>query len=175
MSEVVARRKRLPVSCHPGTCVGDYVPFYFCPRSVMLYVISRGNHSSLTYRGGQAPIVHLETDLHAVVEWADGQDNRWAFSLSNAAERYAEFRCRLADLNEVNWEAVAAPQWVGDYKAAKQAEFLVHGHVPWSLIERIGVLSGPAADRVSEITSGTARVRVEVRPEWYYLGVERLG
>jgi hypothetical protein len=67
MSEVVARRKRLPVSCHPGTCVGDYVPFYFCPRSVMLYVISRRNHSSLTYRGGQAPIVHLETDLHAVV------------------------------------------------------------------------------------------------------------
>ena len=39
MSEVVARRKQLPVSSHPNTFVGDYVPFYFCPRSVMLYVI----------------------------------------------------------------------------------------------------------------------------------------
>ena len=87
MSEVVARRKRLPVSCHPATCVGDYVPFYFCPRSVMLYVISRRNHSSLTYRGGQAPIVHLETDLHAVVEWADGQDNRWGPSVFRTLPR----------------------------------------------------------------------------------------
>ena len=31
MSEVVARRKHLPVPCHPNTCVGDYVPFYFVP------------------------------------------------------------------------------------------------------------------------------------------------
>ncbi len=53
MPEVVSRRRRLPVPCHPGTWVGDYVPFYFCPRSVMLYVISRKNHPSLTYRGGQ--------------------------------------------------------------------------------------------------------------------------
>ena len=37
--EIKGDRIRLPVSCHPGTCVGDYVPFYFCPRSVMLYVI----------------------------------------------------------------------------------------------------------------------------------------
>ena len=62
MSEVVARRKNLPVPCHPNTCVGDYVPFYFCPRSVMLYVIWRGNHPSLTYAAGQVPIVHLEAE-----------------------------------------------------------------------------------------------------------------
>ena len=68
MSEVVARRKQLPVPCHPATCVGDYVPFHFCPRSVMLYVISRGNHPSLTYSAGQEPIVHLEADLYTVVD-----------------------------------------------------------------------------------------------------------
>jgi hypothetical protein len=36
------KRRRLnepPVHCHPGTMVGDYVPFYFCPRSPMLYMI----------------------------------------------------------------------------------------------------------------------------------------
>jgi hypothetical protein len=32
------RLEELPVSCHPGTFVGHYVPFYFCPRSPMLYV-----------------------------------------------------------------------------------------------------------------------------------------
>ena len=168
MPEVVARRRQLPVPCHPPTCVGEYVPFYFCPRSVMLYVISRRNHQGLTYTGGQRPIVHLEADLRRIVEWADDQQVPWAFTLSNAAEIHAEFRCRLGDLGEVNWAAVRAQQWSGPWKAPKQAEFLVHGYVPWSLIERIGVMDDQVAQRVSGITAGSTTVRVEVRPAWYY-------
>ena len=168
MSEVVARRKQLAVPCHPATRVGDYVPFHFCPRSVMLYVISRGNHPSLTYTAGQVPIVHLEVDLHTGVGWANAHQVPWAFTLSNAAETHAEYRCRLADLRDVNWTAVAALNWSGDLKAPKQAEFLVHRYVPWSLIERVGVMNQRLADRVSEITAGTGGVRVEVCRTWYY-------
>jgi len=168
MSEVVARRKQLPVPTHPGTCVGDYVPFYFCPRSVMLYVISRRNHPSLTYTPGQRPIVHLEADLHTVVEWATRQQVPWAFTLGNAAESRAEFRCRLSELREVNWTAVAADQWSGELKGPKQAEFLVHRHLPWSLVERIGVMRERVKRRVAEIVGHPAKPRVEVRREWYY-------
>lgn len=39
-----ARRLRLPVRCHPGDVLGGYVPFNFCPRSVMLYILHMGNH-----------------------------------------------------------------------------------------------------------------------------------
>jgi len=53
MSKIKTRRLALPVDCHPGDKVGDYVPFYFCPRSIMLFVIHRANHPDLTYRGGQ--------------------------------------------------------------------------------------------------------------------------
>ncbi len=85
MSGIKQRRvEELEVACHPGTKVGDYVPFYFCPRSVMLYVIHCANHPELTYRGGQEPIVHLEADVHAVIQWAKRTGTRWAFSLSNA-------------------------------------------------------------------------------------------
>ena len=167
MADVVDRRKLLSVPCHPVTKVGDYVPFYFCPRSVMLYVIYRGNHPGLTYTSGQVPIVHLEADLHTVAEWADRQRVPWAFTLSNAAESEAEFRRRLDDLSDVNWEAVKARQWSGRLMAPKQAEFLVHRRVPWSLIERIGVINMRVAQRVSQITAGRA-VRVEVRGAWYY-------
>ena len=52
MGSIKARRLSLPVDCHPGDKGGDYVPFYFCPRSIMLYVIHCANHPELVYRGG---------------------------------------------------------------------------------------------------------------------------
>ncbi len=40
MSDIKRRRlEELKVDCHPGTKVGQYVPFYFCPRSIMLYIL----------------------------------------------------------------------------------------------------------------------------------------
>jgi len=58
------RLNELTLTSHPGLHVGDCVPFYFCPRSIMLYLIHQANHPELAYRGGQDPIVHLEADLH---------------------------------------------------------------------------------------------------------------
>ena len=56
MSRIKKRRvESLEVDCHPGTKVGDYVPFYFCPRSIMLFVIHCANHPELVFRGGQGP------------------------------------------------------------------------------------------------------------------------
>jgi len=64
------RRTRLRLTSHPDLFVGDCVPFYFCPRSVMLYLISRGNHPEISYQAGQEPIVHLVANLKRVIEWA---------------------------------------------------------------------------------------------------------
>ncbi len=171
MSSIKRRRvEELQVNCHPGTRVGDYVPFYFCPRSVMLYVIHRANHPVLTYRDGQDPIVHLEADLHTVIDWAEQNGIRWAFSLSNAGSYYAEFRARRENLSELNWAAIAARDFrAADVKERKQAEFLVHGSFPFGLIERIGVLSESIASRVRQALAGSSfRPAVEARAEWYF-------
>ena len=40
--EIKASRKNRQVGCGPGGMVGDYVPFYFAPRSPMMYLISKG-------------------------------------------------------------------------------------------------------------------------------------
>jgi hypothetical protein len=170
MGDIKQRRLTLPVACHPGDYVGDYVPFYFCPRSVMLYLIYRANSPDLSYRGGQAPIVHLQADVAATVAWADAQGTRWAFSLSNAGAYYTEFRSRLDQLNHVNWPAVAARQWNDpDKKEGKQAEFLVHGFFPWHLIEQIGVHSAEMTQHVVQILQ-TAQHQPPVARQsgWYY-------
>ena len=63
MKDIKRRRlKELRLNSHPDLFVGDCVPFYFCPGSVMLYVISCANHPELSYRGGRCRIVHLEAD-----------------------------------------------------------------------------------------------------------------
>ena len=155
-------------------CWGSRAIYFWSPVSDAVCGLA-GNHPSLSYGGGQVPIVHLEADLHTVVAWADSQRVPWAFALGNAAESRAEFRCRLTDLSEVNWTAVAADQWNGDLKGPKQAEFLVHRSPPGSLIERIGVINKWVARRVCEIVGGTARVRVEVRRQWLLLDMEPEG
>ena len=71
LSKIKQRRlDELTLRSHPDLHVGDCVPFYFCPRSVMLYMIHRGNHPELSYHGGQGEILHLEADLHASVACA---------------------------------------------------------------------------------------------------------
>jgi hypothetical protein len=169
-NHIKQRRLRLPVKCHPGDYVGDYVPFYFCPRSIMLYVIHCGNQPELTYREGQEPIVHLEADLREVVSWADSQGRRWAFSLSNAGAAYTEFRNRLDHLDEINWEAVAATDFRDPVvKDSKQAEFLVHEFFPWWLVRRVGVRSQKIYYRASQaLASAQHRPLLEVIPSWYY-------
>jgi len=171
MSTIKARRLReLPVKCHPETFVGEYVPFYFCPRSIMLYLLHMGNRPEVTYRGGQGPIIHLVAAVREVVGWADGEGRRWAFSLSNAGARYTEFRNSLELLGEIDWDAVASDDFRSrEVKEGKQAEFLVYEFVPWELVREIGVRSEDVAARVRAILDGADHAPpVGVRPTWYF-------
>ncbi len=173
MSSIKERRlTSCEVACHPGTKVGEYVPFYFCPRSVMLYLLHQGNHPELTYRGGQQPIVHLEADLFETVEWAENVTRRWAFTTCNASAGYATFYAAHEDLNRINWTAIQTNQWRDPVmKEGKQAEFLLYEWFPWSLVRRIGVYSEAIATLVkTRLTkAGALHVpTVEVLPQWYY-------
>ncbi len=171
MSAIKKRRVReINVLCHPGTKVGDYVPFYFCPRSVMLFLIHKANDPDLSYRGGQESIVHLEADLHEVVEWAESKDRRWAFSLSNAGSYYVEIRDDLDQIDEINWAAVTETDFrSSDVKEGKQAEFLVHESFPWKLVRRVGVYSADIkAQAEASLAHAIHRPPVEILRNWYY-------
>lgn len=163
-------RLALPVHCHAGTNVGDYVPFYFCPRSVMLFLLHKGNHPNLAYKGGQGPIVHLEASFNEAVAWAEQQGRRWAFTASNAAARYTQFYNDRGELGRINWDAVVSNQWRDSaIKEGKQAEFLVHHSFPWTLFRRIGVSSQGVYSQVASIISQAAhKPRIEIKQDWYY-------
>ena len=169
MSNIKERRlNQLTLNSDPSLNVGDCVPFYFCPRSVMLYVIHRSNNPDLSYEDGQAPIVHLEADLHDVVNWANDNNRSWAFTTSNAGSYYFDDHSDLDHLDEINWNAVAANQWSGD-KESKQSEFLVEHSFPWHLVSRVGVLSNLVRSQVvASISTSTHQPVVQRMPGWYY-------
>lgn len=169
MSTIKQRRlTELCLSSYPDLYVGDCVPFYFCPRSVMLYLIYRANHPDLSYQGGQAAIVHLEIDLDALVAWAKENTLRWAFTLSNAGSCFFEDHNQLAALNKIDWTAVHARNWQ-EHKEGKQAEFLVEQKCPWHLVQHIGVHSKNIYGQVLNALPGNGhRPSVTVRRDWYY-------
>ena len=162
------------LTSHPDLFVGQCVPFYFCPRSIMLYVIFKRDNPGLQYHGGQDHIIHLEANLHEVVAWADKSNHRWAFTLGNAGSFYFEDRSDLAHLNEINWDAVGAQNWSRsaaylNYKDQKQAEFLVEKFFPWHLVLCIGVYSADVCRRVEQsLLSHNDGPDVRIMRNWYY-------
>ncbi|WP_031434357.1 type II toxin-antitoxin system toxin DNA ADP-ribosyl transferase DarT [Methylomarinum vadi] len=169
MNSIKQRRlQELTLDNYPDLHVGECVPFYFCPRSIMLYLIHQANHPELAYRGGQAKILHLQADLYASVEWARQHQRRWVFTLSNAGSYYFEDRCDLAQLDELDWQAIQTKQWQS-CKEGKQAEFLMELSFPWQLVECIGVYSHSTYQQVMNILQeANHRPTTTIKPEWYY-------
>ena len=155
---------RHPVTVAAGGALGNYVPFNFCPRSVMLYVVSEGHEN---YREGQQPIVHLVSSIEAI----RATDRRWFFTDRHADLGYANQFDTLIKLAEVDWTVMPLRQWGGDQevKEKRQAEFLVHDWCPWEAIEVIGVMDRDIAAHVeAAITGAGHKPRVEVHRDWYY-------
>jgi len=172
----IKRRRLMDIKLpsHPDLYVGQCVPFYFCARSVMLYLLHRSNHSGVSFKGGQGAILHLEADLKSAVRWALQRGKRWAFTLSNAGAFYFEDRSSLDALVELDWHAISTKQWSGRgvdrlVKERKQAEFLIERCFPWSLVQRIGVQNQTVYTMVMTALSQTShKPQVEIKPDWYY-------
>lgn len=174
MSNIKQRRlTKSQIQTNPRLYVGDCVPFYFCPRSVMLFVIARKDHPDLSYRGGQTPIVHLVFDIHRVIQWASGAGHYWAFTDRNAGSSVFQKYNDIRDLGKLRWDAINASKWAEmvDGKTFKQAEFLVERFVPWELIERIGTIDDRQAEALRRVLAHNPGMGlVEVHREWYYPG-----
>lgn len=164
-AHIKERRLRRAVPCAARGMLGDYVPFNFCPRSVMLYVIHRG--SVLGYDGGQEPIIHLVSTVGAAVN----SGRPWAFTNRHAELAYAEYFDSVGEEKRVDWNVMPMDFWAGseETKEKRQAEFLVHDWFPFGSIEEIGVRTKWVAENVERILGNTGFCPgVSLEPSWYY-------
>jgi len=155
------RRLNRPVMTRAGGKLGDYVPFNFCPRSVMLYVVGRGHGD---YSGGQADIVHLVSR----VSIATNLGRPCAFTDRHAELAHALHFDDLARLGEVPWHVMDEQYW-SSVREERQAEFLVHEFYPWTAVFEVAAMTAPVAQRVQQaIHASQHHPTVSIRPQWYY-------
>lgn len=167
-NHIKARRAKRVVELPPHGTLADFVPFYFAPRSPMLYSINGGYVDG--YSEGQGAVLHLVSSVETVLKAA----RDYVFTDGHAELVISRFFKDTSDLSKVDWAIMKERYWNdtmddNDRKRRRQAEFLVHDFFPWELVERIGVIDAGMQSQVESIMS-TARHRpvVEVRRAWYY-------
>ena len=156
------RMTEIRVSCCGNRFVGEFVPFYFCPRSPMLYTINRGNTGRPA--GCQSSIVHLVSTLAVGMS----QDRPWAISDGNAGAFHTTYSSDPAALAGLDWTAIRATQWQGKTHQ-KSAEFLKADFFDWTGFHAVGCYNDAVAQQVQNMLSHQVhRPNVRLEPTWYY-------
>jgi hypothetical protein len=100
----------------------------------------------------------------------------FVFSDGHGIAAFTNWYDDLADLARVDWSMVYERYWADtvddpDRQRRKQAEFFIHEHLPWSMIQEIGVLNRQLRDRVQQVLrqfDAALNRPVNIRPAWYY-------
>lgn len=161
------RRRWLPVGVHPYGFVADYVPFYFAPRSPMLYVISKG------YVEG------VDSDQRNIVYFVSRTDiamSRCACCISdrNAAKRTACFYDAVEIDDNIDWDLMKSYSWSNtpddtQRKERRMAEFLIHNFAPIDIFLGVCTFDSNIQSAVSNIVKKHGlSLRCAVKREWYY-------
>jgi hypothetical protein len=162
-------RTRVDVPCGPGGKVCDYVPFYFAPRSPMLFRIKCGGVEGVS--SDQRRIVYLVSSTEAVLD----PGHRCVFTDGNAAAAFTAFHEDPELLSEVvDWPLMRAHYWANtpedsDRRRRRCAEFLVHEALPLEFITEIGVYDDDVRLRLARLTREAGlSIAVRVRSDWYF-------
>ena len=168
--DVQSGRQTSGIPCGPGGAFLDYVPFYFCPRSVMLYQLHTGWVPG--YSEGQEPLIHLVSSVQRV----QSSGAHFVFSDGHGLAAMTRWYDDLEELDALDWNVISGRMWQDtpdepDRKRRKQAEFLVHRLLDWEQIIGIGVASSVTLERVQSLLDLVGPDYIPpalILRDWYY-------
>lgn len=162
------RRSTTVIPVEPNGCLHDYVPFYFAPRSPMLYAIKQGRVKD--FDGNQDDIVYFVTSTDKVVD----AGLPFVFTDGHAIMFITDFYNDINDLDKVDWDIMKERYWNDteedpDRKRRRQAEFLIHEKIGLEHFLGIAVRN----ERMKEIVEDKVKnykldLPVVVRPRFYF-------
>lgn len=168
-----------------GRTLHDYVPFYFAPRSPMLYSIVHNNVP-------EAEETNQEHFVYLVSSVDDLSNQEFVFTDYQAIVTYATFYNDLSDLDKICWDLIFEtphlprpnPPFNGyckfflnndmdvryvKRKEARLAEFLVFSQVPIQKISMIIVKNQTMKEYVEKLLRKyNINIKVEIREDWYF-------
>lgn len=166
--DIIAKRDRREVPIRPHGTLSDYVPFYFTPKSPMMYNIVTGWKGIL-----QRPSSDIVIMVSSLRDLADS-GIRTLYTDRHASLTAAQFFSSLNHLDQIDWgplqrhdfrHDVDDPGKVDRY----QAEALVHRHLPIQHLSEIACYN----DDAQQILEGNTEelemdLMIAVRRNWYF-------
>lgn len=164
---LINNRGQSKVSITPGGVLNDYVPFYFHYKMPMLYHLFKGTVKE--FSGKQEEIIYMISSVEKVQELG----LPFLFTDRHAYLQHKRVFNNLGDLNQLSWQVIKDNTWHQQYsdmkKELKQAEFLIHKHVPVKALLGIVVQNEEIANIVNgKIQETGINLQVVVKPHFYY-------
>lgn len=167
-AELIDKRAVRQVPVPPGGTLGDYVPFYFTPFSVMLRNIHTGWNG--VKQVPNADIVILVSSLRRVSELA----LPFLFTDCHAYSGLARFYSDLAQLDRIDWHLLQRRDFKRDPDdpgklERYQAEALIHRHIPLTAL--LGIVchtDAVRADIERKMQGLGVTLPVHTKPNWYF-------
>ncbi|ASG19772.1 type II toxin-antitoxin system toxin DNA ADP-ribosyl transferase DarT [Nitrospirillum viridazoti] len=167
--DLIGKRTHRQVPIPPGGTLADYVPFYFTPKSPMLFNIKTGYNGIICRSNQEIAILvsscqimnsngvsMLFTDRHAYTATATWSNN------------HADLQ-HMIDWDILNRHDFSRNDSYPDKMERYQAEALAHKHVPPDALLGIGCVSETVKPAIEASVQAASRaLQVIVRPGWYF-------
>jgi hypothetical protein len=148
-------------------CISEYIPFYFGPRSPMLYVIQHGYNEVKQEKA--------ENIVYCVIKIDDVINSSLdcVFSNGHALSALTQFyhKEQLTNINKIiRYEDVYSSYWSSDVdwdlKRRKEAELLIKNDIPVNFICGYVVFNDEAKNKLKDY--GIDPSIVQVMPQYYF-------
>jgi hypothetical protein len=167
-TSLIEKRSRKAVPVGPGGMLGDYVPFYFTPYSIMMFNLHTG-HRGITRRENDELVIFVSS-LHRIRELG----LPFVFTNQHAYVADAEFFTDLAQLSVVDWPLLRSRDFKTDdadpgKQARYQAEALIHRQVPLTALRGLACHRDSVRQHLESLVAARGlTLKVNAVPRWYF-------
>jgi hypothetical protein len=167
--EIIDVRSNYPVKINNYGMIGEYVPFYFTPKSIMLYNIITGYWHPIVPRRNRNEILVIRCLIEHLATLS-----RWFFTDGQGNDMSSRHYNDLANLDAIDWECIQNCDFTksdGDFDRPRryQAEFLVHHEVPIDNIESLIVFNKTAEIFANQILNENNKgLTLHINPQYFF-------
>jgi len=165
--DLISRRQSHHVNIAPETTLADYVPFYFTPKSIMLYIIHTGRGVK---QQSNSDIVIICTSLNRL----ESRGVQFIFSDRHAFLASARFYRSLSDLDKIDWKSLQNCDFRVDHnnpekKERYMAEALVNHSMTCDSLLGVACCNEAVKSDINQILVAAGKsMKVLSKPDWYF-------